>query len=293
AGNPGGAVVARTITVNRRQMAVYDDVVASLFQSTGLGAIKLSSPDDFIATQRIYAQSADGTLGQFVLGQDASAAKAKGAIIQMKANGLVRGTFRTNIGFVNPNNAVANVTLRLYDKSNTGITRSQPLVLQPNAVLTPSNVVGYFDNPTNDLADAWVSYESDQPIFAYGSVVDNGTTDPTFIPAQEDSGVDNTPPGPTVKTFNVTASQWQFSINPDGVIEAKVGERIVLQLTASDVSHGFAIGPPYNISRTMSPGTTTEVEFDATTAGTFEFFCTVTSCGDGHDGMTGTMIINP
>src|ERR1700686_1657845 len=46
-----------TITVPKRQMADYNDVVASLFSATGLGAIRLSSADDFVATQRIYAQT--------------------------------------------------------------------------------------------------------------------------------------------------------------------------------------------------------------------------------------------
>src|SRR5438128_3409590 len=46
-----------TITIPMRQMVDYNDVVASLFNATGLGAIRLSSADDFVATQRIYAQT--------------------------------------------------------------------------------------------------------------------------------------------------------------------------------------------------------------------------------------------
>src|SRR5438309_10837708 len=38
------------ITVLRRHMVVYNDVVASLFHSSGLGAIRLKSDDDFVAT---------------------------------------------------------------------------------------------------------------------------------------------------------------------------------------------------------------------------------------------------
>src|SRR5258706_11769078 len=54
------------ITVLKRQQVVYNDVVASLFHSGGLGAIRLRSDDDFVATQRIYAVAAAGSLGQFV-----------------------------------------------------------------------------------------------------------------------------------------------------------------------------------------------------------------------------------
>src|SRR5699024_1850089 len=46
------AIGTKTITVNRRSMAVYDDVVQSLFGGgPALGAVRLTSDDDFIATQ--------------------------------------------------------------------------------------------------------------------------------------------------------------------------------------------------------------------------------------------------
>src|SRR5438477_5014132 len=106
-------VQPKTITVPKRSMLVYDDVVSSLFNSSGLGGIRLNSGDDFIATQRVYATAADGsTNGQFVAGIDESVASKNGAIVQMKSNGS-KGqarTFRTNIGVVNPNVQTANVT---------------------------------------------------------------------------------------------------------------------------------------------------------------------------------------
>src|SRR4051812_17477807 len=58
-----------TITIPKRKMVVYDDVVSSLFHASGLGAVRLKSTDDFLATQRIYTQtsanacSSAGTLG--------------------------------------------------------------------------------------------------------------------------------------------------------------------------------------------------------------------------------------
>jgi len=76
-------VQPKTITVTKRQMAVYNDVVTSLFNGTGLAAIRLTSDDDFIATQRIYATTDAGTLGQFVPGLDASSAKTKGIVTQL------------------------------------------------------------------------------------------------------------------------------------------------------------------------------------------------------------------
>jgi hypothetical protein len=42
-----------------------------------------------------------------------------------------------------------------------------------------------------DLTNGWVTYEASRPIFGFGSVVDNGTTDPTFIAAFEDTPPEN------------------------------------------------------------------------------------------------------
>src|SRR5437667_1989198 len=78
-----------TITVPKRQMVMYNDVVQSLFNTSSvpLAAIRLKSDDDFVATQRIYAQQAAnacegaGTLGQFVPGLDVSTASKAGVLI--------------------------------------------------------------------------------------------------------------------------------------------------------------------------------------------------------------------
>ena len=49
-------VQPKTITVPKRSMAAYDDVVSSLFGTTGLGGIRLNSSDDFVATQRVCSE---------------------------------------------------------------------------------------------------------------------------------------------------------------------------------------------------------------------------------------------
>jgi plastocyanin len=81
---------------------------------SAISAIRLKSDDDFVATQRIYAVAANGSLGQFVGGVDATSAKTKGVIIQLAAG----SSFRTNVGAANPNATAATVTWHLYDKNN-------------------------------------------------------------------------------------------------------------------------------------------------------------------------------
>ena len=277
------------ITVLKRQQVVYNDVVSSLFHSGGLGAIRLKSDDDFVATQRIYAVSTSGTLGQFVAGVDASSAKAKGVIIQLQAG----GTFRTNVGAANPNASVANVTFYLYDKNNALVGTAKTIVMQPYGVIAPGGLAGYADGVpgTADLTDAWLAYSSDQPIVAYGSVIDNGTTDPTYIPAAEDTGVAVV--GPTGNIFNVTTRSSSIAISPaitQGLL--KPGDKVTFRFSGHDTTHGFRLvdadgGVVLDI--TVPPDAAV---FERTVTlgaeGTYQYYCTITTCSTGHLSMQGT-----
>src|SRR6266446_9597 len=68
--NSGAQPVA--INIPKRSMKVLDDVVTAVFSTSGIGAIRLSCDDDFVATSRIYAVVSSATLGQFVQGLDVS-----------------------------------------------------------------------------------------------------------------------------------------------------------------------------------------------------------------------------
>src|ERR1051325_4067246 len=138
-GGDNSGAQPKTTTVHPRQMAVYDDAITTLFSDTRLGGIRLSSADDFVATQKIYSVAANGTLGQFLPGIDSATAKKNGLLLQIKANGSngQAGTFRTNIGILNPNNATANTTWRLYDKNNALVGDAKTLGGGPAAGLRP------------------------------------------------------------------------------------------------------------------------------------------------------------
>jgi plastocyanin len=283
------------ITVLKRQQVVYNDVVASLFHSSGLGAIRLKSDDDFVATQRIYAVAAAGSLGQFVGGVDATAAKAKGVIIQLQAG----GAFRTNVGAANPNAAVANVTFHLYDKNNAVVGTAKTIVMAPYGVIAPGGLAAYADAvPGNaDLTDAWLSYSSDQPIVAYGSVIDGGTSDPTYIPASEDTGVAVV--APTGNVFNVTTRTSSITISPaiaQGTL--KPGDKVTFRFSGHDTTHGFRLVDSDGailVDVTVPPDTAVfERTVTVGAEGTYQYYCTITTCSPGHTSMQGTFPVgNP
>ncbi|MEO8033039.1 MAG: hypothetical protein ABI837_01305 [Acidobacteriota bacterium] len=279
-----------TISVPKRQMVVYDDVVGSLFHASGVGAVRLTSADDFVATQRIYAQVVGGTLGQFVPGFDVATAKKAGVIIQLKSS----PAFRTNLGAVNPNPDPATVTWRLYDKNNALIGQPKVDTMAPYSVISPLNMVGYLNGGAADLSDAWVSFTSTQPLFAYGSVVDSGTSDPTFVPMSEDTGAP--PPSevtPSAKTVDVKLQSFAIVVQS---FTATVGDQITFHVHTADATHGFTLVDPSGAvlipSMFLSASdAAVDKTITITKAGRYSYFCTLTTCGTGHLSMSGSFVV--
>ena len=89
-----------------------------------------------------------------------------------------------------------------------------------------------------------------------------------------------------VREITMTARQWSF--DPD-TIRVKQGDKVRLEITSTDVKHGFAI-EDYNINEQLLPGQITVVEFVADKPGTFRFYCSVV-CGAGHSNMEGSLVV--
>lgn len=286
------AAQAKTITVARRSTAVYDDVVASLFETTGLGGIRLQSDDDFLATQRIYADETAGTLGQFIVGATPSAALTKGVVMQLKSKGTGgKGSFRTNVGFLNPNGSAVDATLRLYDAVNN-VVATKPLRLLPLGVVQPINVNAFFGATSADLSNAFVTFEATLPIFAYGSVIDNATVDPAYVFAQPDTGAD-LPPG-TAKTYDVILRSYEIVFVPE--LNITPGDRVTFRIRAEGDAHGFELLDP--TENPLIPERIYEADgepvaftFTASQPGTYGYYCTLPFCGGfymGHWEMFGS-----
>ncbi len=106
-------------------------------------------------------------------------------------------------------------------------------------------------------------------------------------------------------TFIVSAGHWTFAANSPkeeiikvegkkfefspSEITLKKGVAVTLELTSTDVMHGIKC-PELGIRADMIPGKWTRIHIMPLKTGTFSFYCDVL-CGDGHEYMTGTIIV--
>jgi plastocyanin len=297
------AVVTKALTIPKRSMVIFDDAVQSMFEGgPALGAIRLISDDDFVATQRIYADKLAsrqaGTLGQYVPGLELTEAIRKGVVIQLKSgadtlNNLPT-SWRTNWGAVNPNATASTVKMKLFDAHGVLAGSEKTITLQPFGVLQPTELASFFGNQGSDLSDAWFSFDSNQPIFVWGSVVDNGSEDPTFVTAFEDSGVE--PPAPQMVTVTIVAEDFRFVVTQSGPLKAGTQVRFVVSKAVGSGAHGirltdsnFATILDQNLTATPA-----EVIMTLPTAGSYFYVCTNSLCdlGTGHHfDMTGELTV--
>lgn len=82
----------------------------------------------------------------------------------------------------------------------------------------------------------------------------------------------------------------QFAFEP-GRINVQTGDEVVLNLTASDVVHGFYLDG-YGLETRVEPGISQEIVFVADQPGKFRFRCSV-SCGPLHPFMIGELVVTP
>jgi cytochrome c oxidase subunit 2 len=87
--------------------------------------------------------------------------------------------------------------------------------------------------------------------------------------------------------IKITAKRFEYSPNE---IRIKKGVPVIFEFTSLDRVHGFTVPDLGGIRATIEPGKATQVRIVAPKAGTYEFHCDL-FCGDGHEGMTGTIIV--
>jgi hypothetical protein len=157
------------------------DALATAFGYTGTAALRVGLNGEATVTSRTFNQAAEGTFGQFIPGvtQATSITEGRtGILIQLRNN----EQFRTNIGFVNQGGETLAVHADYFSSDGT-LLNGKDYYLKPfgyfqdgNALPDGSDIRGGFARLTTSTAGG--------KFLAYASVVDNGSDDPVFMPAQ-------------------------------------------------------------------------------------------------------------
>jgi hypothetical protein len=184
----GTPVVAPPRTIRAREVLVLDNVLPTLFNKSGTGGsvvVSTTSNSSLVATGRTYTTvENDGTFGQFIPGvtpgEGVGAGQRALQILQLEES----DQFRSNVGIseLTGNGATVRLTLSLPD---TKVTASTELTLAPNEFRQLRPIVGL--NPGKQTYNARLTVEvigGTGRVTAYGSVIDNLSKDPTYVPAQ-------------------------------------------------------------------------------------------------------------
>jgi hypothetical protein len=182
------ASMSQEVTIAAGEVFASDNILNTMFGITAPfvgGSILVTTPEttSIIATARTYAQTDNGTYGQFVPAVTPNDSIGVGTrslnILQVEQS----VNMRTNIGLVETTgkSAEVEVSLVLPDvKATPKVTFS----MQPNAFMQ-FNVASF--NVGNAIYNARIVVKvtgGTGKVSAYGSVIDNKTADPTYVPAQ-------------------------------------------------------------------------------------------------------------
>lgn len=156
------------------------DMLAAAFNYTGTAALRISLDGEATVTSRTFNQAPEGTFGQFIPGVEEGTAigdDQEGILIQLRSS----DQFRTNVGFVNLNATPTTVHADYYSATGA-LLDSKDYTLLPfgylqdgEALPANSNIEGAFAKLTTTTSGG--------RFLAYASVVDNGSNDPVFMPA--------------------------------------------------------------------------------------------------------------
>jgi hypothetical protein len=177
-----GTMVGVEFSMDDGELRYFANVVGDLFRSPNTAsAVTVDTDVGLIVTARTYNNSPDGTFGQFLPGLEETAGLSTGDdgfITQLKNT----EAFRTNVGFTNYGDTDCTVRTYLYD--DMGDRKSVVFTTVPAGGWVQENRI--FE--TAGVGECPLGYALSEVItagctvWAYGSVVDNASGDPTTVP---------------------------------------------------------------------------------------------------------------
>jgi len=179
----GASEPSESFTVLGGTQQIFDDVVAQLTSEDAEGALEVRSTVGVTVTSRTYNLAPSGTFGQALDGVSWSDGLAQGDAVylqQLKQN----DTFRTNIGVLNMGTMTLRVGVTLYDRLGDLVGSYELDVPAGRTVQDNRPFSARFGRDDILGGFARLSVESGAGAWAYASVIDGRTGDPTTVTAK-------------------------------------------------------------------------------------------------------------
>jgi len=187
AADNSGAVGRQLVVPAGTSLRLADVVLSSFGSTSATGALLVGSDRPLLVSSRTYNAAGDaGTYGQYIAGQPSEEALLSGAdgLLLQLAHAPGDDGFRTNIGVASLSGSPTTVAVDLFRGDGTPI-RTFAVELGPYGFRQVGQV--FRGHVSGVVAGAWAVVRSSSPgarFLAYGSVVDNGSGDPIYVPAR-------------------------------------------------------------------------------------------------------------
>lgn len=181
-------------TIGPHEMLDLPDVVGTTFgldEAVGALRVECPTPCRLLAVSRTYATGSEGTYGQFIpgLAWHDSASRGLSGPVRRVLYLEKSEAFRSNVGFVEVMGLDASVDLTLRDDVGA-ILATATIVVNRDSHRQINDIFAFLGVDTIGAANLEIVMGSEARVFVYGSVIDNQSSDPVFLPGlKPDRGI--------------------------------------------------------------------------------------------------------
>jgi plastocyanin len=283
-----------------RESKAFNDMIAAAFRApNSAGGVEFGvdsggTVEDVAVTSRLYSTAPTATVGMFIPGAASSAAHSL-TFLEQIANAGPGSGFRTNAGAFNSGDTEITATFSVFNGG--ALLGSQDRQIPPHSGVQINNIFNAINQASVATDNAIIVVKASGDLFTYAAVIDNNTSDPSFVAGAEDKPA---PPGfpppptatpvPPAPTPTPAAQTAIVSVGQGGMnfVDQSSGSSMTTIHAGDTVRWDWVGGFHSTTSGTCSgsncqrdgkwdsgEGSSKTFSFRFTQAGTFDYFCTV------------------